>query len=147
MSDAELAPTTPATSAGGTIAAASGTATAGTGPLRALWNASAGAIGAAAGLAPHVLHHIGLIAGTALIAGAGGTTLFGILGLAASVPLLLRLRRRFGSWWAPLVGLAVFVVMFTVSAFVVGTAINGSASGSPGGGQPVPSMDHSGHHG
>jgi hypothetical protein len=28
-------------------------------------------IGAVVGLAPHVLHHIGLLAGTALIAGAG----------------------------------------------------------------------------
>jgi len=46
-----------------------------------------------------VLHHIGLLAGTALIAGAGGTALFGILGLAMSVPLLLRLRRRFAFWW------------------------------------------------
>ena len=116
------------------------------GRTRAWWNATTGAIGAAAGLAPHVLHHIGLLAGTALIAGAGGTTLFGILGLAASLPLLLRLRRRFGSWWAPVIGLAVFAVMFSVSAFVIGPAING-ASGSPGGGQPAPSVNHSDHHG
>lgn len=123
------------------------TARAGTGRLRAWWNASAGAIGAVAGLAPHVLHHVGLLAGTALIAGAGGTTLFGILGLAASVPLLLRLRRRFASWWAPVIGLAVFAVMFSVSAFVIGPAINSGADGAPGGGQPTPSVNHSSHHG
>jgi hypothetical protein len=99
------------------------------------------------GLAPHVLHHIGLLAGTALVAGAGGTALFGLLGLVASVPFLLRLRRRFGTWWAPAIGLAVFAVMFAVSAFLVGPAINGGADGSPGGGQPSPSIDHSGHHG
>jgi hypothetical protein len=32
-------------------------------------------IGAIVGLAPHVLHHVGLLAGTALIAGTGGTAL------------------------------------------------------------------------
>ncbi len=107
-----------------------------------------GAIGAVVGLAPHVLHHIGLLAGMALIAGVGGTALFGILGLVASVPFLLRLRRRFGTWWGPVIGLAVFVVMFSVSAFVIGPAINSGGDGAPGGGpQPSPSIDHSGHHG
>ncbi len=117
------------------------------GRLRVWWNAVVAVIGAAVGLAPHVLHHIGLLAGTALIAGAGGTLLFGVLGLVASVPMLLRMRRRFGSWWAPAVGLAVFAVMFSVSAFIVGPAINGGGDGAPGGGQPSPSVDHSGHHG
>ena len=115
------------------------------GRLRVWWNAVVAVIGAVVGLAPHVLHHIGLLAGTALIAGVGGTVLFGVLGLVASVPLLLRLRRRFGNWWAPAVGLAVFAVMFSVSAFVLGPAINGG-DGAPGGGQPNPSVDHSSHH-
>ncbi len=117
-----------------------------TGQARAWWNALTGALGAVAGLAPHVLHHIGLLAGTALIAGAGGTALFGILGLALSVPMLLRLRRRFASWWAPAIGLAVFAVTFSISAFVIGPAINGGTSAPPGGGQPTPSINHSGHH-
>jgi predicted membrane protein len=34
--------------------------------------------------------------------------------LVAAIALLLRLRRRFGSWWAPAIGLAVFVAMFVV---------------------------------
>ena len=123
------------------------TASAAPGRLRAWWNAAAGALGVGAGLAPHVLHHIGLLAGTALIAGAGGTALFGILGLAMSVPLLLRLRRRFAFWWAPAIGLAVFAVTFSLSAFVIGPAINGGAGGQPGGGQPTPSVNHSSHHG
>lgn len=114
---------------------------------QAWWSTPAGALGAVAGLAPHVLHHIGLLAGTALITGVGGTALFGIVGLAASVPLLLRLRRRFASWWAPLIGLAVFTVMFSISAFIIGPAINGGTGGAPGGGQPVPSFDHGSHHG
>ena len=123
------------------------TASAAPGRLRAWWNAAVGALGVGAGLAPHVLHHIGLLAGTALIAGAGGTALFGILGLAMSVPLLLRLRRRFAFWWAPAIGLAVFAVTFSLSAFVIGPAINGGAGGQPGGGQPTPSVNHSSHHG
>ncbi len=103
------------------------------------------AIGTVGGLAPHVLHHIGLLAGTALVAGTGGTI---VLGLTASIPLLLRLRRRFGSWWAPVIGLAVFAVMFSLSAFVIGPAIS---DGSDGGGQspadqPTPSPAHNEHH-
>jgi hypothetical protein len=123
-----------------------------TGRLRAWWNAVVGVIGAAVGLAPHVLHHIGLLAGTALVAGAGGTALFGGLGLVASVPLLLRLQRRFGTWWAPAIGLAVFAVMFSLTAFVLGPAISGGGDPGPtgdqvpGGGQPSPSTDHDSHH-
>lgn len=116
------------------------------GRLRAWWSALVGVIGAVVGLVPHVLHHIGLLAGTALVAGAAGTTLFGVLGLVASVPFLLRLRRRFGTWWAPAIGLAVFAVMFSVSAFVIGPAISGGADGTPDGPRPSPSVDHSGHH-
>lgn len=88
--------------------------------LRALWNGLLGVIGTIVGLAPHVLHHIGLLAGTAVVAGTGGTVLFGLAGLAASIPLLLKLRHRFHSWWAPVIGLAVFAVMFSLSAFVIG---------------------------
>jgi hypothetical protein len=131
-------------------AAPAGPAGAATGRLRALWNAVVGVIGAAVGLAPHVLHHIGLLAGTALVAGTGGTVLFGALGLIASVPLLLRLRRRFDSWWAPAIGLAVFAVMFSLSAFVIGPAIGGGEGPAgdevPGDGIPSPSVDHDGHH-
>jgi len=118
-----------------------------TGRLRSWWSALPGGIGAVAGLAPHVLHHVGLLAGTALIAGTGGTTLFGVLGLLASVPLLLRLRRRFGNWWAPTIGLAVFAVMFAVSTLVIGPAINGDTNPPPAGGPSSPTVNHSAHHG
>jgi hypothetical protein len=64
---------------------------------RKRWNAATGVIGVLSGLAPHVLHHVGVLAGTALVAGSGGTALFGTLGLVLSVPLLLQLRRRFGN--------------------------------------------------
>jgi len=39
----------------------------------------------------------------------------------------------------------VFAVMFSLSAFVIGPAIN-SGGGPSGGGQPSPSTGHSGHH-
>lgn len=79
------------------------------------------------GLAPHVLHHIGPLVGTALVAGAGGTALFGTLGLAASVPMLVKLKRRFASWWAPTAALVVFIAMFALSSFVIGPRISGTA--------------------
>ena len=60
------------------------------------------------------------------MAGAAGTLIFGRFGLAASVPMLLRLKRRFGTWGAPALGLAVFAAMFSVSAFVIGPAISGN---------------------
>ena len=49
--------------------------------LRQRWNAATGVVGVLVGLAPHVLHHVGALAGTALVAGSGGTALFGALGL------------------------------------------------------------------
>ena len=118
-----------------------------TGRLRTWWSALPGGIGAVTGLAPHVLHHVGLLAGTALIAGTGGTALFGVLGLLASVPLLLRLRHRFGNWWAPMIGLAVFAVMFAVSTLVIGPAINGDTNPPPTVGPSSPTVNHSAHHG
>ena len=109
--------------------------------LRERWNAAAGALGVVLGLAPHVLHHVGVLAGTALVAGSGGTALFGALGLVLSVPMLLRLRRRFGSWTAPAIGLAVFLAMFALSTWVIGPAISGDGSA------PSPATgDHSSHH-
>ena len=64
---------------------------------------ASGAVAAISGIAPHVLHHVGPLAGAALLAGAGGTVLFGVAGFALSIPMLLRLRRRFGTWAAPAV--------------------------------------------
>ena len=96
------------------------------GPRRTAWTVVTGALGAVGGLAPHVLHHVGPLVGTALVAGAGGAALFGVLGLALSVPMLLRLRRRFRSWWAPGIALAVFTAMFLVSSLVIGPLISGS---------------------
>lgn len=98
-------------------------------PLRAaagrVWSMVLAAWGAFIGLLPHVLHHVGPLAGAALLAGTGGTVLFAAIGFAAAVPFLLRLRRRFRTWRAPAIALAVFAVMFSLSSFVVGPAIAG----------------------
>jgi len=101
------------------------------------------ALGAVAGAAPHVLHHIGPIAGAALLTGLGGTLLFGAIGFVLMIPMLLRLRRRFGSWAAPAVALALFGVMFMASTLWIGPAIRGGNGGGSGG-QPI---DHASHHG
>src|SRR5680860_529777 len=93
------APATDAGSAGSHLAG---------GPRRSPWTIITGAFGIVAGLTPHVLHHIGPLVGTALVAGAGGTVLFGVHGLAASVPMLIKLRRKFNNWWAPAIALCVF---------------------------------------
>jgi hypothetical protein len=45
------------------------------GRLQGLWHTVVGAVGLVMGLLPHVLHHIGLLAGTAVVAGSGGTAL------------------------------------------------------------------------
>lgn len=99
-----------------------------------------GTVGAVAGLAPHLLHHVGLLAGTALVAGSGGTLLFAVLGLVASVPTLRWLHRRFRTWWAPAVGLCVFAGLFAVSAFVVGPEISGPSE------PPAVGEQHDGTH-
>ena len=109
---------------------------------RARWNAATGVVGVLVGLAPHVLHHVGVLAGTALVAGSGGTALFGVLGLVLSVPMLLRLRRRFGNWTAPAIGIAVFAAMFALSTWVIGPAISGTGDAGPS----LPTVDHSSHH-
>ena len=132
-------------------APASSSPVARTGAWATAWNALSAVIGAAMGLLPHLLHHLGLFAGAVLVTGAGGNLAFGALGLLLSVPLLRRLHRRFGTWKAPAVAVAVFAVMFSVSAFVLGPAISGDPSEPPTptpvpGAPPTPS-DHATHHG
>ena len=106
------------------------------------WRTVAAVFGTLLGLLPHVLHHTGLIFGAALVTGTEGNLLFGALGLLFSVPLLRGLYRRFGTWKAPAIGLAIFVAMFSLSAFVIGPAISGVSSETR---TPVQPSDHSGH--
>ncbi len=99
---------------------------------RAAWNAVVGAIATLVGLLPHVLHHLGLLAGVALVSGTTGTVLFGLIGLAASIPLLVRLQRRFRTWRAPAIALVLFALMFSLSSFVIGPALSDSSGGGTG---------------
>ena len=108
---------------------------------RAVWNAVVGAIATLVGLLPHVLHHLGLLAGVALVSGTGGTVLFGLIGLAASIPLLVRLQRRFHTWRAPAIALVLFALMFSLSSFVIGPALSGN-----GGGTEKTPAGHEQHH-
>ena len=108
-----------------------------------VWGAVIGAWGAFTGVLPHVLHHVGPLAGTALVAGAGGRLLFGGVGLVASIPFLVRLRRRFQSWMAPGIALVVFSALFAFSTFVIGPLISGDTATTTA---PVPAaVDEHGH--
>lgn len=117
--------------------------------LRAGWAATRAAVGSLLGLAPHVLHHVGVVAGTALLAGVWGNLALYVVGLLLSIPMLRRLHRRFGSIAAPITGAAIFTVMFLLSALVLGPAINPAQVGpvSPTITQsPDVGSEHEGHH-
>ena len=109
------------------------------------WSAVLAVWGGFIGLLPHVLHHVGPLAGAALLAGAGGTALFAAIGFVASIPFLLRVRRRFGTWRAPAIALAIFAGMFSLSSFVIGPAITGGADAAPTPGIEQPA-GHDEHH-
>ena len=110
--------------------------------IRGLWDGLAGGIGLIMGLLPHVLHHVGFLVGTAFVAGsAGGTFLFGALGLLLSIPMLRRIYKRFGTWRAPAIALFLFVAMFAISTYIIGPAISGVNNSSS-----TPNIDHSSHH-
>lgn len=95
------------------------------------------------GLLPHVLHHIGPLAGAALLAGATGRVLFAAIGFVAAIPFLRRLQRRFRTWKAPAIALAVFAAAFSLSSFVIGPAISGNdAPAQPG----IEEDGHAEHH-
>lgn len=113
--------------------------------LQVIWDGFVGLIAALVGLAPHVLHHAGLLAGTALVVGATGTLFFGVIGLLASIPFLLKLHRRFGTWRAPFIALSIFAVMFSVSTFVIGPAIRGEDAKNSPTSTPA-NNEHNGHH-
>ncbi len=111
-----------------------------------VWSAAGTAVTGLLGLAPHVLHHVGLFAGAFLVTGVTGNVLFGLAGLLLSVPFLVRLHRRHHTWKAPAIAVAVFALVFSLSAFVVGPAITGSSNDS-GPTNPSTPDQHSQHHG
>ena len=112
---------------------------------RRAWAVGVGVWGAAVGVTPHVLHHVGPLAGAAVLAGATGSVVFAGIGVLASIPLLLRLYRRFGTWRAPASALSVFAVMLSLSSFVIGPAISGGDDKPEQPGLERP-PGHDGHH-
>lgn len=109
------------------------------------WAAVAGAWGVVTGLAPHVLHHVGPLAGAAVLAGFGGKAPFFALGLLLSLPMLRRLYRRFGTLVAPAIAIVVFAGMFALSSLVIAPRLTGG-SDAPAPGLQQPS-GHETHHG
>lgn len=118
-------------------------------PPRSVWATTRACIGAALGILPHVMHHIGLLAGAALLTGVLGNGILYVVGLLMSIPLLKRLRSRFQTMWAPAIGVALFTALFSLSAFVVGPAISGGGEQVPAT-TPAPAVTttpgHDGHH-
>ena len=102
--------------------------------------------GAVAGVLPHVLHHVGPLAGAAVVAGATGKVVFGLIGLIASIPFLRRLHRKFRTWTAPALALGVFAVAFALSTFVIGPAITGDGSDAPAKPGIQQPSGHANHH-
>ena len=114
--------------------------------------ALAGVGAAVFGAAPHVLHHVGPLAGAAVLAGATGKVLFGALGFLLAIPMLRRLRRRTGSWRVPGGALALMAFVFAFSSFVIGPALTGGdepaarAKSLPSAPAGVSSDEHQTHH-
>lgn len=109
-----------------------------------VWGGVLAAWAVITGLAPHVLHHAGPLAGAALLAGAGAKAIFFALGLLLTVPLLRRFYRRFGTLVAPALAIAGFAAVFTFSSLVIAPRLTGSdRSQQPGIQQP---SDHASHH-
>lgn len=117
--------------------------------LATAWQATSATFGALLGLVPHVLHHVGILVGAALLTGVGGNLLLGLLGLLLSLPLLRRLYRRFRTWKAPAIALVIFAFMYALSAFVIGPAISSDTPPTPApAASPAPTpTGHSTHHG
>lgn len=113
-----------------------------------IWGGVVAAWGVIAGIAPHVLHHVGPLAGAALLAGFGGKAIFFALGLVLSIPLLRRLHRRFKTLVAPAIAVAVFAAMFVFSSLVIAPLITGSSAkpSPPGIEQPADAGNHTSHH-
>ena len=93
--------------------------------------ALAATVGTISGIAPHILHHIGPIAGAAIVSGSTGTVVFGLLGFLLMIPSLLQIKRRFGTWMAPGIALVVFGVLFMISTVWIGPIIRDEAVPAP----------------
>ena len=106
------------------------------------WSLATGAWGAVTGAAPHVLHHVGPLAGAAFLGGVTGRAVFFLAGLLLSFPLLRRLHRRARTVLAPALAVAAFTAMFALSTFVVAPRLAGDESDPA----ETTTVDHDLHH-
>ena len=67
----------------------------------------------------------------AFLTGALGGVVFAVIGFGAIVPFLVTLRRRFGTWTAPLVAAGVFGVVFAVSTVFIGPLVRDALTNDP----------------
>jgi hypothetical protein len=112
---------------------------------RGLRSVLAGAWGMVSGVAPHVLHHAGPLAGAAVVAGTTGQVVFFIVGLAVATPLLIRLYRRFGTWVAPAIAVVIFTAAYAVSSLYLGPLITGDVSDAASAAVVTTTTDPHGH--
>ena len=113
---------------------------------RHAWMGISVATAAVLGVLPHVLHHVGPLAGAALFAGATGSLLFGAIGFVAAIPFLRRVRRRCGNWHVPAAILAAMAIVFSLSTFVVWPAITGSSDDGDRSSESAPAGERPGGH-
>jgi hypothetical protein len=78
-----------------------------------VWGAVVAVWAVVAGVAPHVLHHAGPLAGAALLGGLAGKVIFFAFGLLLTVPMLRRLHQRNGTLRAPALAVLAFAAVFT----------------------------------
>jgi hypothetical protein len=107
------------------------------------WAFVTAAWGAVSGAAPHVLHHVGPLAGAAFLGGITGKAVFFGAGLLLSVPLLRKLHRRTRTLLAPALAVAAFAGMFAVSTILVGPRLADEGGSPPA--ETAPD-DHDLHH-
>ena len=111
-----------------------------------VWGGIVAAWAVVTGVAPHVLHHVGPLAGAAFLASVGGKAIFFALGLLLSVPMLRRLYRRFHTLAAPAMAIAVFAGIFTFWSVVIAPKLTGSEQSQQPGIQQPGSSGHASHH-
>ena len=111
-----------------------------------LWGAVVAGWAVVTGVAPHVLHHVGPLAGAALLAGFGGKAIFFALGLVLSVPLLRRLYRHFGTLVAPALAVVSFAAVFALSSLVIAPRLTGSDNSPPATPSIQQPSGHESHH-
>ena len=117
------------------------------GPSRGRWTGAIGLWAAFVALLPHVVHHVLPFVGGALLTGVAGGVVFAAVGVAAMVPFLIGLRRRFGTWMAPFAALALFGAVFVASTVLVGPLVRGALTyGTPDDAYPSVHPSHPSHH-